>query len=303
MAESQIHLNHTRMKWARSVWVELRPQQWVKNLLVLPPLLFSRNVFNAIAAMQALKAVALFCLISSSVYLFNDIRDRRADCLHPVKRRRPLASGEMDLRTAVAIMAGLLLTALLGGMMMSKMFMLTLVGYLLINLLYSIWLKHLVILDVFAIASGFVLRVVAGGVAIDVEISRWILICTTLLALFLSFAKRRHELLLLGSEATNHRRVLEEYDPHYLDMMIGIVTSATVMSYALYTVSEETVRRFHTGGLVFTLPFVLYGIFRYLYLVYHKNNGADPTQSLLSDWPMIINLCLWALTVGITIVG
>jgi len=301
VAESHIHVARAWSVWARSLCTELRPQQWAKNLLVLAPLLFSQNIFNTTAVVQALKAFALFCFLSSSVYIFNDIKDRTEDSLHPLKRRRPLASGDIDMTTALVTMLVLLVSALAGGIMIGKMFVLILIGYWLINLLYSVWLKHMVILDVFTIAGGFVLRVVAGGAAIQVEISHWILICTTLLALFLSFAKRRHELLLLGKSGMNHRQVLEEYDPHFLDMMIGIVTASTVMSYALYTVSEETIRRFHTKSLILTLPFVLYGIFRYLYLIYHRNHGGDPTQSLLSDWPIVVNLCLWALTAGILI--
>lgn len=166
-----------------------------------------------------------------------------------------------------------------------------------ITLAYTFILKQLVIIDVFAVALGFVLRAVAGAVVIQVEISSWLLVCTTLLALFLGFSKRRYELLLLQEEAGNHRQVLEEYNPHFLDMMIAIVSASTVTSYALYTTSEETVQRFHTRGLLLTLPFVLYGIFRYLYLIYHKDRGGDPVETALADPPTIINLVLWAATV------
>jgi 4-hydroxybenzoate polyprenyltransferase len=248
---------------------------------------------------QALASFILFCLVSSSVYLLNDIQDRSQDRLHPTKRLRPLATGELHLGVALGAMVMFLLLALVGGVLLNKALALVLLSYWLINLLYSTWLKHQVLLDVFILASGFVLRVIGGGIAISVEISHWLLLCTLLLALFLGFSKRRHELVRLGQGAEAHRQVLAEYNPHFLDMMIGIVTASTVMSYALYTVSEETVQRFHTRGLLFTLPFVLYGIFRYLYLVYHENQGEDPTQSLLTDRPMVINLCLWALTAGI----
>jgi 4-hydroxybenzoate polyprenyltransferase len=243
----------------------------------------------------------LFCLVSSSVYLLNDIQDRSQDRLHPTKRLRPLAAGELNLGIALGAMVTFLLIALAGGMLLSKTLALVLLSYWLINLLYSTWLKHQVLLDVLALASGFVLRVVGGAVAISVEISHWLLLCTLLLALFLSFSKRRHELVRLGRGAEAHRQVLGEYNPHFLDMMIGIVTASTVMSYALYTVSEETVQRFHTRGLLLTFPFVLYGIFRYLYLVYQENQGGDPTQSLLTDRPLVINLCLWALTAGVIV--
>jgi len=284
--------------WATSLWVEMRPWQWVKNLSVLAPLLFSQNLFVPVAVEQATVAFVLFCLLSSSIYLLNDIMDCAQDRLHPQKCHRPLAAGELSMSAALGVMIALLFCALVGGVMLSQTFALTLLGYWLINVLYSAWLKHQVILDVFALASGFVFRVVGGAVATQVEISHWLLLCTTLLALFLGFSKRRHELVLLGEEAEAHRQVLGEYNPHFLDMMIGVVTASTVMSYALYTVSEETVRKFHTQGLLLTLPFVLYGIFRYLYLVYHKDQGGDPTQILLTDKPLVINLCLWVLTAG-----
>jgi 4-hydroxybenzoate polyprenyltransferase len=196
-------------------------------------------------------------------------------------------------------MITLLLLSLTGGVLLSKDLGVILCGYWLLNLLYCIWLKHQVILDVFVIAAGFVLRVIGGAVAIEVDMSHWLLLCTMLLALFLGFCKRRHELLLLGEQASHHRQVLGEYSPHFLDMMISIVTTSTVMSYALYTVSELTVHKFHTRGLLLTLPFVLYGVCRYLYLVYHKDQGGEPSQCLFTDGPLIINLCLWACTAGV----
>src|SRR5262245_39455268 len=272
----------------------MRPWQWVKNLFVLTPLLFSHNLFAPAAVGRALASFVLFCLVSSSVYLLNDIQDRSQDRLHPTKRLRPLAAGELNPGVAFGAMVTFLLVTLAGGVLLDKTLALVLLSYWLINLLYSTWLKDQVILDVFALASGFVLRVVGGGSAISVEISHWLLLCTTLLALFLGFSKRRHELVRLGQGAGAHRQVLGEYNPHFLDMMIGIVTASTVMSYALYTVSEETIRRFHTRGLLLTLPFVLYGIFRYLYLVYHRGEGGDPTQTLLSDRPTLVNFVLWA---------
>jgi len=290
-----------RSRWAASLWVEMRPQQWVKNLFVLTPLLFSHSLFAPAQVGRALASFVLFCLVSSSVYLLNDIQDRSQDRLHPTKRFRPLAAGELNLGVALGAMVTFLLVALAGGVLLDKILALILLSYWLINLLYSIWLKHQVILDVFALASGFVLRVVGGGVAISVEISHWLVLCTTFLALFLSFSKRRQELVRLGQGAGAHRQVLGEYNAYFIDMMISIVTASTVMSYALYTVSAETVQRFHTRGLMLTLPFVLYGIFRYLYLVYHENQGEDPTQSLLTDRSMVINLCLWALTVGVIV--
>jgi 4-hydroxybenzoate polyprenyltransferase len=192
-------------------------------------------------------------------------------------------------------------TALGGGVILGPDLAGVLLGYWLVNLLYSLWLKHHVILDVFALASGFVLRVVGGAIAIHVEMSHWLILCTTLLSLFLGFSKRRHEIVLLHGGAADHRQVLQEYSLPFLDMMIGVVTACTVMSYALYTVSEDTVRRFQTHGLLFTLPFVLYGIFRYLYLVYHKDHGGDPTKDLFTDRAIVIALCLWAVVTGVII--
>ena len=280
--------------WWRSLWIELRPQQWVKNLLVLAPLLFAHQLFAGTALLKALAAFGLFCLVSSSIYLLNDLKDAAQDRLHPKKRLRPIAAGQLRVPVGVAAMAVLLLVALGGGVLLSPPFAALLGAYWVMNFLYSSWLKHEVILDVFVIAGGFVLRVVGGGVAIGVPLSDWLLICTTLLALFLGFSKRRHELTILGHDAASHRQVLSDYSRSFLDMMIGVVTASTVMSYALYTVSEETVRKFHTRALLLTLPFVLYGIFRYLYLVYHRSEGGDPTQTLLSDRPTLVNLVLWA---------
>ena len=275
----------------------LRPRQWVKNLLVLAPVLFSRHLFSSAGLSKGLAAFALFCAVSSSGYLINDLRDIERDRVHPSKRRRPIASGKLRKSLALATALALLILGMTGAVLLNRGFGVVLGAYCLITLAYTFILKQLVIIDVFAVALGFVLRAVAGAVVIHVEISSWLLVCTTLLALFLGFSKRRYELLLLQEEAGNHRQVLEEYNPHFLDMMIAIVSASTVTSYALYTTSEETVQRFHTRGLLLTLPFVLYGIFRYLYLIYHKDRGGDPVETALADPPTIINLVLWAATV------
>jgi len=284
-----------------SLLTALRPKDWVKNALVLAPLFFSQSAFDFTATLRAMSALLLFCLVSSSVYLLNDIKDRERDRLHPTKRLRPIASGMIGVPLASSIMLVLLGATVAGGIMLSKAFTLVLVVYWFVNLLYSTGLKDTVILDVFAIAFGFVLRVFGGGVVIGVEISHWLIICTTLLALFLGFSKRRHELMLLGDGAPTHRNVLVDYSPHFLDMMIGIVTASTVMSYTLYTVSDETVQRFHTDGLLMTVPFVFYGIFRYLYLIYHRNGGGNPARDLLTDKSIVINLFLWATVTGLII--
>jgi 4-hydroxybenzoate polyprenyltransferase len=281
--------------------MEIRPKQWVKNFLVLAPLIFSLHLFDQIAVVRAGVMFVLFCLISSSVYLLNDILDYEQDRLHPVKQHRPIASGDISMTSGFVFMIALLLIALGGAIVLSFQAFLVLLVYWLINLLYSSGLKHQVLLDVFALASGFVLRVMGGAVAINVAISPWLLLCTLLLALFLGFGKRRYELVLLGDRASEHRQVLSEYNILFLDMMIAVLTACTVMSYALYTVSEVTVRQFNTEGLLLTLPFVLFGIFRYLYLVYHKQRGGDPKQTLLSDPQVVLTLFLWGVAVGIII--
>jgi 4-hydroxybenzoate polyprenyltransferase len=198
---------------------------------------------------------------------------------------------------ALGISVFLAIAAIVGSFIMSFWFGVVICVYLVINLLYSRYLKHVVIIDVFCVASGFVLRVLAGGFVINVSISHWLVICTGLLALFLSFTKRRHELVLLGEGAEKHRKILQEYSPYFLDQMITIVTSTTLIGYALYTISDETVKKFGTDKLILTTPFVLYGIFRYLYLVHKKEEGGNPTRLLLTDRPVLVDIVLWLLSV------
>ncbi|MBI5447051.1 MAG: decaprenyl-phosphate phosphoribosyltransferase [Deltaproteobacteria bacterium] len=281
------------------LWRSLRPRQWVKNVFVFAPLLFAERLFIGRALTLSLLTFTAFCAVGSAAYLFNDILDADKDRLHPAKRFRPIASGQLPARAALRWALGLAAGGILAGFVLHPFAGIILSTYAALNVLYSLWLKHQVILDVFTVASGFVLRVVGGGLTIGVPLSPWLLLCTTLLALFLGFSKRRHELLLLESGAESHRGVLAEYDPRFLDMMIAVVTACTLMSYALYTVSYETVEKFGTRGLVATIPFVLYGICRYLYLVYHREGGGDPTEDLLSDRPTIVNLALWAALVGL----
>ncbi|MDH3442831.1 MAG: decaprenyl-phosphate phosphoribosyltransferase, partial [Deltaproteobacteria bacterium] len=266
-----------------------RPRDWIKNFFLFAPLFFSQNALNPALVLKSTLAFALFCIAASGVYLINDISDREEDRTHPEKRNRPIAAGTLPVPMA-GIAAGLLLVIAVGGafLLEFRLGFVTL-SYVILVVTYSKWLKHLVIVDVFAIAAGFVLRVAAGAVVIDVVMSNWLVICTMLLALFLGLSKRRYELVTLSGDGKLHRQVLAEYNPLFLDMMIGIVTSAIVVSYALYTVSQETVQRFHTDRLLFTLPFVLYGIFRYLYLVYQKNSGGDPSRTLISDGPLLVD--------------
>jgi 4-hydroxybenzoate polyprenyltransferase len=285
----------------RHLLAAARPREWIKNTFIFAPLFFSQNLLNPEFALKSACAFVLFCLAAGGVYLVNDIWDRRQDEKHPLKRTRPIASGALSAGVAATAAVIFYVIAVAGGAILKPMFGVVIFAYVILSFAYSKWLKHAVILDVFSIAAGFVLRVVAGAVVIDVMMSHWLLICTMLLALFLGFSKRRCELVALATDASLHRRVLTEYDAGFLDMMIAIVTSATVIAYTLYTVSDETVQRFHTDRLLWTLPFVLYGIFRYLYLVYHKNSGGNPSQVLVSDAPLLVSIFLWGLACGFII--
>ena len=273
----------------------LRAHQWIKNLFVFAPLLFSQNLTNRPLLMAAARAFAAFCLISSAQYVFNDIRDVEEDRAHPVKSRRPLASGRISRGTAVGLLAGMALGGFAVAATVNRTFLLVAAGYFVLQVLYTVWLKHVVILDVFIIAAGFLIRVVAGGVAIGVEVSSWLLICTILLSLFLALGKRRYELTLLQEDAASHRPILREYNPYLLDQMISVVTASTFVAYCLYTISAETVEKFGTKNLIFTIPFVLYGIFRYLYLIHQKKEGGTPEALVVRDKPLLLDIFLWVL--------
>ncbi len=273
----------------------LRPRQWTKNLLVFAALLFAQKATEAHAVAEAVEAFVIFCLLASSMYLINDALDREQDRLDPVKSQRPLASGRMSVTTALIMAIVLLAAGLIGAYMAAGYPLLKVsLAYVGITLLYSGLLKHIVIVDVFAIAAGFVLRAVAGAVAIQAVISPWLIICTLLLSLFLALAKRRCEIMTLGEQAHSHRPSLAEYSPVLLDQMISVVTASTLMSYALYTISERTVTLIGSTNLLYTIPFVIYGIFRYLYLVYQKEQGGHPERALLSDGPLLLNVLLYA---------
>ncbi len=275
----------------------MRPQQWVKNLLVFAGVLFARRLFDLDRLMVASAAFGLFCLASGGIYVINDLLDLEQDRRHPDKRLRPLASGRLKVPVAVVGGGLALLASLWGAFRLHPVFGGIAGLYVAQNLLYSKYLKHVVILDVMLIGFGFVLRAVAGAVAVEVEVSSWLILCTFLLALFLGFSKRRQEIVRLKEAGEVHRSVLTEYSPQFLDTMIGIVTAATLMSYALYTTSEQTVQKFHTRHLILTIPFVLYGIFRYLYLMHRQEKGDNPTEVLLKDPAMRVNVLLWVLAV------
>jgi 4-hydroxybenzoate polyprenyltransferase len=278
-----------------------RPAQWSKNLLVFAGLLFGRRLFDGAAVIEAVSAFAVFCALSSVVYLVNDIADRESDRRHPLKAQRPIASGALGVPVAMAAALLIGAGALAAAYAVGPAFALVAATYLVLQVLYSFPLKHIVIIDVLTIAIGFVLRAVGGAVAVHVDFSHWLLVCTILLALFIALAKRRHELVLLSDGAVSHRPILGEYSPYLLDQMIGVVTASTLISYVFYTISPETQAKFGTAWLGLTIPFPLYGIFRYLYLVHQREGGGSPADLLLTDRPLLACVALWALTVALII--
>jgi 4-hydroxybenzoate polyprenyltransferase len=274
----------------------LRPEQWTKNLIVFAALIFGHRLFDPAAVGFSLAAFLIFCALSGVVYLLNDVTDLEADRQHPLKSQRPIASGALTARTAIAAAGTIGAGALAAAFWLRLEFGLVAATYVALFAAYSRFLKHVVILDVLTIAVGFVLRAAAGAVVIAVPMSHWLLVCTILLALFLGLSKRRHELTLLAGAATNHRRILEEYNPYLLDQMIGVVTASTLMAYIIYCTSPETTEKFGTDKLVLTTPFAIYGIFRYLYLV-HQRGAGSPSEVLLTDRPLLLCIALWGLAV------
>lgn len=276
-----------------AIFRSLRPQQWTKNGFVFAALIFSLKVFEVPLLLRALAAFGVFCFLSGAIYLLNDCSDYAEDRVHPKKSKRPIASDQLSRGAGLAAAAVFGLGSLAAAFLLGLPFFYAAAIYALLQAAYSLKLKHVVILDVFIVAAGFVLRVVAGGLVIGVPLSHWLLICTTLLALFIALSKRRHEIVLLEGEAANHRPILREYSAYLLDQMISVVTASTVIAYCLYTVSPETVAKFGTSNLIFTMPLVLYGIFRYLYLVHKKGQGGSPEEMILRDRPLLIAVVLW----------
>lgn len=286
-----------------SLLLSLRPAQWTKNLIIFGGLMFGNKLLDAGAVVTALAAFVIFCALSGVVYLLNDIADREADRLHPIKKHRPIASGAVPVPLAIGVAAALGIGSLAVAFWIRPAFGVLGAVYVGLLALYSSVFKHLVIIDVLTIAIGFVLRAAAGAVVIQVTVSHWLLILTILLALFLALSKRRHELVLLAAGATSHRRILQEYSPYLLDQMISVVTASTIVGYAFYTVSPETIEKFGTDRLVWTVPFPLYGIFRYLYLVHQKEGGGSPAEMLLTDKPLLLCVALWAVALAFIIYG
>jgi len=284
------------MKKTNYIIQSLRPHQWIKNGFVFLPLVFAGELFDVGSFLTVLQAAFVFCLLTGGVYLVNDIADLESDRNHPEKCRRPLAAEKISIKLAAVTAAVLLLTSLSWGYVIGNLFLYVLIIYLIIQVGYTFYLKHVVILDVFCISAGFLLRIFAGAVAIEVSVSNWLIICASLLTLFLVLGKRRHEIKLSGvNQAHNHRKVLSEYSPYLLDQMILIVAGGAILSYMLYCISPETVEKFQTNRLIYTCPFVLYGVFRYLYLIHLKHHGGAPEKLLVSDLPLLASVIMWGI--------
>jgi len=279
----------------------LRPVQWLKNGFVLAPIVFSGRIGDPDSWLRSLLAVAAFCAASSATYLVNDLLDREADRQHPTKRNRPIASGDLGVGAAIAAAVALVGVAAVAAFALGGWFPALLGGYLALTLLYSALLKELVFVDVLVVAAGFVLRVVGGAIAIDVPVSRWLLLCAYLLALYLALGKRRAELALLGEGAGTHRVVLGHYTLPLVDQAISVVLGATVLAYTLYTLAPETVAKVGSEGLMATVPVVLYGLFRYLYLLHRHELGGSPTRVLLIDRPLLACVVVWLIVAAVVV--
>lgn len=279
----------------------MRPHQWVKNLLVLVPLLFTPKAFELSAWGEALLAFAAFCFAASTIYLLNDIKDKDEDARHPKKKKRPIASGRLSVGGAWLTFLGTLAACGLFAWQVPtqgwRPFVLWPASYLVLNVAYSFLLKRLVVIDCMCIALGFQLRVQAGAAAIQVDASRWLLLCTFFFALFLAFCKRYEELSKQGEASGQTRATMSDYTATFLNMLIGPLAALSILTYALYTVSPDTVARHHTDRLMYTVPIVTYGVFRYLFLVYRKSEGGDPARLLFRDVPLILSGLCYGLAV------
>ena len=278
---------------AFALLVAIRPLEWTKNAFVFAPVIFSGNLTSPPAVISAATAFIALCMAASATYLLNDVRDREADRAHPTKCHRPIAAGVIAPRHAILMASVLGLTGIALAFTVNRFTGFGVFGYLALTTLYSMALKGVVILDVVTLACGFVLRVIVGSVAIGVQFSAWLVLCTFMLALFLGFGKRRNELTLLEGKAIDHRPILGEYSPQFLDLMMSVVTTAAVMSYVMYTMDPDTMAHFGSAHLVYTSVFVLYGIFRYLYLIHKRSFGGNPAQALYRDTSLLLAVFCW----------
>jgi len=281
---------------------EARPHQWVKNLIVFAALIFSQHFADGALFLRTLLGFVAFCLLSGGIYIFNDIADLETDKLHPAKKSRPLALGELGVVEASVGAGAFIVTGMIISLLLGPSFAGVSAVYLIFSVLYSLYLKRVIILDALIISIGFILRAIAGvevlrGHVAAIDLSPWLLVCTLFLALFMAFGKRRHERYLLDEKAMEHRSTLGEYSLDFLDGLIYALMSATVISYSIYTIWPATVEKFHSRNMVLTIPFVVYGIFRYAFLVTQKKEGGNPSELLLRDVPLIVTVILWFLSV------
>jgi 4-hydroxybenzoate polyprenyltransferase len=286
----------------KAVVLALRPKQWTKNAVVLAALVFAlgdtqQHVRFSESLLVAIIAAAIFCIVSSAVYLLNDLKDVEQDRLHPVKRLRPIASGELPVAIARAMFFIFALGGLAAAWFVTRQFFLVTLAYFIVQIFYTFGLKRVALVDIFIISAGFVMRALAGAVAINVRISEWLLLCTLLLSLFLALCKRRHELVVMNDGGGETRASLRQYNEKVLDQLVAMIGGATMICYSLYTLWPETVLRFGTKKLGFTIPFVIFGIFRYVDNVYRKELGGRPEQILLTDRTLLIDIALYAATV------
>ena len=285
----------------KNLFITMRPKQWSKNVVVFAGLLFAKDFFIVSKIVLAVTAFLLFCLVSSSAYLLNDIVDRKKDKMHPKKQHRPLAAGTLSPGIAALFAVIFFLVAFLGALWLEISFALILLCYFVLTMAYTFQLKNMIILDVLVIASGFVFRAVGGAFAIQENVSSWLIICTIFFALFMALGKRRAEIISLGNDASDARETLAQYDENYLDHLIIISTTACLMAYTLYTLDGDVIAKFNTRNLVLTVPLVVYGLFRYLYLIYHLNLGESPENAIWGDRPILICVALYVVLVSLII--
>jgi 4-hydroxybenzoate polyprenyltransferase len=281
------------MNLLKNCWLLMRPRQWVKNGFVFMGLLFANEWRQPEMLRRVLLATLAFSLVASGVYVLNDLLDRKRDLHHPTKKSRPLAAGQISVTVALLLLAVLWIAGGAVGLWVSRAVLLILLAYVAINILYSLGLRQVVILDVFLIAAGFMLRILAGTVGVGIAPSQWLLICGFMVALFLGFAKRRAELYALSGETSNHRSVLEHYQPVLLDKMIVVTATCVILTYSLYTMSPVTVQNHHTESLIYTAPFVVYGIFRYIYTLHNQQTGTEPANEIFRDPHILLSIAGW----------
>ncbi len=276
----------------------MRPHQWVKNAILFAGVIFGKKLNDPESLLRALFAFALFSLVASCQYAFNDYLDRKEDALHPEKRNRPLASGALNPGYALFLTVILFAFSMVSAYILDGKFFLLCGFYFVFNIMYSMYFKHIVILDVMSISIGFVIRAIAGAIVVNVKFSSWLLLCTFMLSLFWGFSKRRGEIILLDKSAGEHRKILEEYSVNFLDLMLGVTATMTLMSYVMYTVSPSTATNLGTDKLFYTIPIVVYAIFRSLYITYIKNTSHNPTKAILTDISVLVSGLCWFLLVA-----